>query len=249
MKNIRLTIQYDGTRYKGWLRQREKNDNITTIQGKIENVLTKMLGEEIELIGCSRTDAGVHAENYIANFFTKSEYSFEEMKKYLLDYLPEDIVIKNIKLAGDRFHSRYNVKSKTYVYRIDNKDYMDVFNKRFSYYLKDKLDVVSMKKASNYLIGTHNFKSFTNLKANTKKSTIRTINFINIIENNGIIEIEINGDGFLLNMVRIIVGTLIEVGNKKINPEDIKDILEKENREFAGDKVPAKGLILKEIFY
>ena len=126
---------------------------------------------------------------------------------------------------------------------------MDVFNKRFSYYLKDKLDVVSMKKASNYLIGTHNFKSFTNLKANTKKSTIRTINFINIIENNGIIEIEINGDGFLLNMVRIIVGTLIEVGNKKINPEDIKDILEKENREFAGDKVPAKGLILKEIFY
>lgn len=249
MKNIRLTIQYDGTRYKGWQRQREKNDNITTIQGKIENVLTKMLGEEIELIGCSRTDAGVHVENYIANFFTKSEYSFEEMKKYLLDYLPEDIVIKNIKLAGDRFHSRYNVKSKTYVYRIDNKDYMDVFNKRFSYYLKDKLDVVSMKKASNYLIGTHNFKSFTNLKANTKKSTIRTINFINIIENNGIIEIEINGDGFLLNMVRIIVGTLIEVGNKKINPEDIKDILEKENREFAGDKVPAKGLILKEIFY
>ena len=208
-----------------------------------------MLGEELVLIGCSRTDGGVHAENYIANFFTKSEYSFEEMKKYLLDYLPEDIVIKNIKLAGDRFHSRYNVKSKTYVYRIDNKDYMDVFNKRFSYYLKDKLDVVSMKKASNYLIGTHNFKSFTNLKANTKKSTIRTINFINIIENNGIIEIEINGDGFLLNMVRIIVGTLIEVGNKKINPEDIKDILEKENREFAGDKVPAKGLILKEIFY
>ena len=150
------------------------------------------------------------------------------MKKYLLDYLPEDIVIKNIKLAGDRFHSRYNVKSKTYVYRIDNKDYMDVFNKRFSYYLKDKLDIVSMKKASAYLIGTHNFKSFTNLKSNTKKSTIRTINFINIIENNGIIEIEINGDGFLLNMVRIIVGTLIEVGNKKINPEDIKDILEKE---------------------
>lgn len=249
MKNIRLTIQYDGTRYKGWQRQREKKDNITTIQGKIENVLTKMLGEEIELIGCSRTDAGVHAENYIANFFTKSEYSFEEMKKYLLDYLPEDIVIKNIKLAGDRFHSRYNVKSKTYVYRIDNKDYMDVFNKRFSYYLKDKLDIISMKKASEYLIGTHNFKSFTNLKSNTKKSTIRTINFINIIENNGIIEIEINGDGFLLNMVRIIVGTLIEVGNKKINPEDIKDILEKENREFAGDKVPAKGLILKEIFY
>lgn len=250
MRNIKMLLQYDGTRYKGWQKQNQKGSTVVTIQGKIENVLSKMTGEEIEVIGCGRTDSGVHADNYVANFFTNSTMTLEEMMSYLEEYLPEDIVVKELKIASDRFHSRLNVKGKTYVYSIQNTKYQDVFSKRFAYHIKEELDVESMKEGSKYLIGTHDFKSFTNLKVkNGKKSTIRTIRNIEIINNNGLVQIEVSGNGFLLNMVRIIVGTLVEVGLHKRKSEDIKEILESKNRENSGLKVPGKGLMLKNLEY
>ena len=168
MRNIKMLLQYDGTRYKGWQKQNQKGNSVVTIQGKIENVLSKMTGEEIEVIGCGRTDSGVHADNYVANFFTDSKMTLVEMMSYLEEYLPEDIVVKELKIASDRFHSRLNVKGKTYVYSIQNTKYQDVFSKRFAYHIKEELDIESMREGAKYLIGTHDFKSFTNLKYKSK---------------------------------------------------------------------------------
>lgn len=201
MRNIKMLLQYDGTRYKGWQKQNQKGNSVVTIQGKIENVLSKMTGEEIEVIGCGRTDSGVHADNYVANFFTDSKMTLVEMMSYLEEYLPEDIVVKELKIASDRFHSRLNVKGKTYVYSIQNTKYQDVFSKRFAYHIKEELDIESMREGAKYLIGTHDFKSFTNLKVkNGKKSTIRTIRDIKITNYNGFVQIEVSGNGFLLNL-------------------------------------------------
>lgn len=249
MRNIKMIIQYDGTRYNGWQKQNQKDSTAKTIQGKIENVLTKMTGEEINVIGCGRTDSGVHAENYIANFFTDCMLPTYEMEKYLEEYLPKDIVIKELKVAKDRFHARYNVKAKTYVYKIDNNKYNNVFTRDFTNHIPNELDIENMKKAAEYLIGTHDFKSFTSLKAKHNKPTLRTINYININKNDGLIEIEVNGNSFLLNMVRIIAGTLIEVGEGKLMAEDVETILMEKNREKAGQKAQAKGLTLKEVQY
>ena len=189
MRNIKMLLQYDGTRYKGWQKQNQKGNSVVTIQGKIENVLSKMTGEEIEVIGCGRTDSGVHADNYVANFFTDSKMTLVEMMSYLEEYLPEDIVVKELKIASDRFHSRLNVKGKTYVYSIQNTKYQDVFSKRFAYHIKEELDIESMREGAKYLIGTHDFKSFTNLKVkNGKKSTIRTIRDIKITNYNGFVQ-------------------------------------------------------------
>jgi len=171
-----------------------------------------------------------------------------EIVEYLNQYLPEDIVVKSIKDASERFHARYNVKSKTYVYRINNNKYQDVFNRKYVYHFKENLDLEEMRKATEYLIGTHDFRSFTNLKSKNK-STVRTINYINIKEEQGNIEIEVNGNGFLMNMVRIIVGTLLEVGTGKLKAEDVDVILKEKKRAEAGPIAPAKGLCLKEVNY
>lgn len=245
MRNLKMIIQYDGTRYKGWQRQK---DNDLTIQGKLENVLSKMTGETIQVIGCGRTDSGVHAENYVANFHTNCEYSITTIMGYLYDFLPEDIVVKSIKDTGERFHARYNVKSKTYIYRIYNSKVRNVFNRKYVYHTDEKLDLENMRKGAEYLIGTNDFQSFTSLKPNTK-STVRTINYIDIKENDGLIEIEVNGNGFLLNMVRIITGTLLEVAKGKLKPEDVKRILDEKRRAEAGPIAQPKGLILKDVTF
>lgn len=240
-----MLIQYDGSRYKGWQKQKDADQ---TIQGKIENILSKMTGEEIQLIGCGRTDSGVHADNYVANFHTKSDMTISAIEEYLNEYLPEDIVVKSIKDASERFHARYNVKSKTYVYKINNNKFGDVFNRKYVYHFKEKLNLDEMRKAAEFLIGTHDFKSFTNLKSKNK-STVRTINYINIKEEQGNIEIEVNGNGFLMNMVRIITGTLLEVGIDKLKAGDVEKILQEKKRADAGPIAPAKGLCLKEVNY
>lgn len=245
MRNLKMIIQYDGSRYRGWQKQKDLE---LTIQSKIENVLSKMTGEEVQVVGCGRTDSGVHAENYIANFHTNSTMSIEGMLDYLYEYLPEDIVVKSMKDTSERFHARYNVKSKTYVYRINNNSFRDVFNRRYVYHLNEKLNLEDMIKASEVLIGTHDFQSFTSLKSNTKP-TVRTINYINITENNGMIEIEVNGNSFLLNMVRIITGTLLEVGKGNLKPSDMEKILNEKKRAEAGPIEPAKGLCLKSVNY
>ena len=207
MRNIKLLIEYDGTRYKGWQKQKE---NIDTIQSRIENVLSKITGEEIQVIGCGRTDTGVHAQNYVANFHTDTTRTNEDIHKNLNQYLPEDITVKAVNDANERFHARYNAKAKTYVYTIDNGQFRDVFFRKFSSYVEEDLNVNVMKAAADILIGTHDFQSFTTLKPG-KKTTVRTINYIDINKDGNFIKIEVNGDGFLMNMVRIIAGTLLEL--------------------------------------
>jgi len=244
MRNLRMTIAYDGSKYKGWQKQK---DTDLTIQGKIEAVLTKMTEEEITLVGCGRTDAGVHAENYIANFHTTSTYKTKKILAYLYEFLPEDIVVKSMEEVSERFHARYNVKSKTYVYTINNNKFRDVFTRKYVYHLPEKLDLTEMRTAAEFLVGTHDFQSFTNTKSD--KSTIRTIYAINIQEKNGIIEIEINGDGFLWNMVRIIAGTLIDAGLGKMKPLEVQNIIHEKKRWEAGPLAQAKGLCLKDVQY
>lgn len=245
MRNLKMTISYDGFKYKGWQKQKETD---LTIQGKIEAVLSKMTGEAIQIVGCGRTDSGVHAENYIANFHTKSTFTTDTFLDYLYEYLPEDIGVKSIEEVPERFHARYNVKSKTYVYRINNKKFRDVFNRKYTYHLAEKLDLSEMRNATEVLIGSHDFQSFTNIK-NSDKSTIRTINYINIIEKDGLLDIEVNGNGFLWNMVRIIVGTLIEVGKGNLKPKEVEKILNEKKRWEAGPLAQAKGLFLRDVRY
>lgn len=245
MRNLRMVIEYDGTRYKGWQKQKE---NVATIQEKVENVLSKMANEEVQVIGCGRTDTGVHAENYIANFHTNSTFTNEDILDYLYEFLPEDIVVKSVTDVHERFHARYNAKAKTYVYTINNGKYRDVFNRKFTYHTDEELNLNSMMAAADILVGTHDFKSFTSLKSDNK-STVRTINYIDITKKEHIIKIEVNGDGFLLNMVRIIVGTLLEVGKGELKPSDVAKILEAKERAQAGPMAQAKGLCLKEVEY
>jgi len=240
-----MTITYDGSKFKGW--QKQKSTDLT-IQGKIEAVLSKMTGEEIQVVGCGRTDSGVHAENYIANFHTKCAFSINMMLDYLYEYLPEDIVVKSIENVDDRFHARYNVKGKTYVYIINNNKFRDVFNRKYVYHLADKLNLTEMRSAAEGLIGSHDFQSFTNAR-NSDKPTIRTINYLNILEKDGLVEIEVNGNGFLWNMVRVIAGTLIEVGKGKLKPIDIERILNEKKRWEAGPLAQAKGLCLRNVEY
>lgn len=245
MRNLRITVEFDGSRYKGWQKQKE---GIPTIQDKIEKVLSKMTGEEIQVIGCGRTDSGVHAENYVANFHTECQFSADAMLEYLYEFLPEDIVVKAMKDTSERFHARYKVKSKTYVYRINNNRFRNVFNRRYVYHSDVKLDLDRMREAAELLIGTHDFQSFTSLKPGTK-STVRTLNYININENDGLIEIEVNGNSFLLNMVRIIAGTLMEAGKGEMNPQDVEKVLNQKKRSEAGPIAQAKGLCLKSVEY
>lgn len=245
MRNIKMVIQYDGTRYRGWQKQKDVD---LTIQNKIETVLSKMTGEDIQVIGCGRTDTGVHADNYVANFHTNYEAGIDSILDYLYEYLPEDIVVKSMKDTSERFHARYNVKAKTYVYTINNNRFRDVFSRKYAYHVLENLNIDAMKSAAQYLIGTHDFQSFTSLKPNTKP-TLRTINYINIEEKEGMITIEVNGNGFLLNMVRIISGTLIEVGKGNLKAEGVKRILEERKRSEAGPIAAAKGLCLKDIAY
>lgn len=244
MKNYKITVQYDGSKYNGWQRQ---GNTPNTIQERFENVLSKMCGEDIEIFASGRTDAGVHAEAQVANFKCDTKLSAEEIKEYLNRYLPQDILVTSIAEADERFHSRLNAVSKTYEYKIAIQK-PDVFIRKFVYFAGDTPDVEKMRTASKQIVGTHDFKGFSSV-GRTKKSTVRTINYIEIFEEDGIITIRINGSGFLYNMVRIISGTLYEIGTGKLNETVISEVLETKSREAAGTTLPACGLILKEVFY
>lgn len=247
MRNIKLVIEYDGSRYDGWQRL-GKNSSQTTIQGKLEEVLKKMTGEDIELTGSGRTDAGVHAYAQVANFHTDTKLRCYEIKHYLNRYLPRDIAVKDVSEADERFHSRLNVKSKKYIYRIAIGDVPCVFDRKYTYYCFDRLDVERMKQAAAYLIGRHDFKAFSSVKK-TNKSTIREIYDIDIYSDGREIQVTVHGNGFLYNMVRIIVGTLMEIGAGDREPEEMKSILESRNREMAGPTAAASGLFLLEVEY
>ena len=245
MPNYKLTIQYEGTRYKGWQEQKTTD---ATIQGRIQRVLERMSGEEIDLQGSGRTDAGVHAKAQIAHFHMKALGDTEQIKDYLNTYLPEDIAVKKVELVDERFHSRLNAKSKTYEYRIYKGAKPDVFERRYVVPIEETLDVEEMKRAAAYLEGTHDFNAFCGNRR-MKKSTVRTIFQIEIRETEEEIRLRFTGSGFLQNMVRILTGTLVEVGRRERNAEDMKEILESRDRQKAGRLMPAKGLTLIEVVY
>ncbi len=245
MRNIKLMIQYDGTKYRGW---QKLGDSDKTIQGKIEAVLNKMTGEEITLIGSGRTDAGVHAVKQIANFHTKSELKTGEIQDYCYNYLPRDIVVRQVSNADAKFHARFLAKSKTYLYKIDNKKYHNPLLEKYATHIPQKLNLEVMEKAINHFIGEHDFTSFTTAKSKNK-SMIKKINYIKLYEEDGLINLMINGDSFLYNMIRIIAGTLIEVGLGEKKPDQINSIFKAKKREKAGYTALAKGLYLYDVEY
>ena len=245
MRNLKMILEFDGSRYKGWQKQ---EDNDLTVQGKIEGVLTKLAGELIQVLGCERTDVGVHAESYMANFHTNCDLSIEAMMDYLYENLPEDIVVKSMVEASERFHAAYNIKSKTYVYKINNNQLRDVFNRKYVYHTDMKLNVEEMKIAAEALVGTHDFQGFATVTPNTK-STTKTINYINIIEKNGMIEIEVNAEDFLWNMVRIIMASLLDIGEGKLKIEDIETLLTERTESKYSLMVKTKGLALRNVEY
>lgn len=244
MRNIRLHICYDGTRYKGWQRL-SGVDN--TIQGKLEQTLSRILGEEIEISGSGRTDAGAHAMGQVANFHCESQMSCQEILSQLRRYLPDDIGIESCQEASPRFHARLNCISKTYQYRIWNSERPCVFQRRYVYVMPDVLDVQKMQQAAEYFLGEHDFSAFCANKK-MKKSTVRCIESVTITREGEELILTFTGDGFLYNMVRIMVGTLIEVG-QNIRKADSVPLLFGGKREDAGYLVPAQGLCLMEVNY
>ena len=245
MKNYKITVSYDGTRYKGWQIQTSTD---ATIQGKLSMVLENLSGHPVDVIGSGRTDAGVHALGQVANFHLEDHFTIEEISAYLNRYLPGDIAVTDIGETDARFHSRYNAVSKTYSYRIRTSPVADVFERRFVYHYGKTLDVGRMKAAAELLKGTHDFASFCGNKK-MKKSTVRTIMDITFAEQDGEIEIRYTGDGFLQNMIRILTGTLIEVGRGERDIESMTAILAAKNREAAGYTAPPQGLRLEKVEY
>ena len=244
MRNLRLDICYDGTRYRGWQRQ-SGTDN--TIQGKLEQCLSKILGEQIEISGSGRTDAGVHAVGQVANFHCESTVPAAEILTQLRRYLPEDIGIYSCKDVSERFHARLNAKEKSYRYRIWKSDAPCVFDRRYVAVLPEKLDLTAMRKAARYLEGEHDFSAFCG-NPKFKKSTVRYLRSVAIEETDNEIRILFTGNGFIHNQVRIMVGTLIEVGRSDRSPDSIPALFGSK-RENAGFLAPAQGLCLMEVTY
>jgi tRNA pseudouridine38-40 synthase len=245
MNNYKMDIQYDGTRYNGWQKQ---GNTENTIQAKLEEVIFNLIGIKTEVIGSGRTDAGVHAKHQVCNFKVEEELDIKEFKNDLNKYLPKDIRINFVEKVDERFHSRLNAKEKVYAYYIDNSKVNNVFTRKYNMLFADRLDINKMKRAAEYLIGEHDFKSFCT-KSGSKKPTIRTIKSIEITEMNGNICIKYQGNGFLYNMVRILTGTLMEVGRGDKTPESMKNIIEAKDRKEAGFTAAAQGLFLENVIY
>lgn len=244
MKRIKLTIAYDGTNYCGWQIQ----PNGITIEEILNKSLSKMTGEEILVIGASRTDSGVHAQGNVAVFDTETTIPAEKIAVALNQRLPDDIVITKSEEVPLDFHPRYCNCSKTYEYHIINTRIPIPTKRLTNYFVSYVLDIDKMRQAASYLVGEHDFVSFCNVRTDVE-NTVRTITALDILTNGNEITIRITGNGFLYNMVRIIVGTLIRVGRGFYEPEKVKEILEAKDRKAAGVTAPAHGLMLVEIKY
>lgn len=245
MRNFKLLLAYDGSRYKGWQRL---GDCDQTIQGKLEQVLSRMTGQPVEVIGSGRTDAGAHAAGQVANFHAETELSCAEICTYLRHYLPEDIGVLSVSEAEPRFHSRLNAVKKTYLYRVWNAETPCVFERKYVWVLPEQLNLSDMQAGANHFLGTHDFLGFCSNK-HFKKSSVRTIYEFQVFRQGPELRFLVTGDGFLYNMVRIMVGTLLAIGRGQMKPEEIDDIFEHRVREQAGETVPAKGLCLMEVQY
>lgn len=243
--NYRLMIQYDGTRYDGWQRQ-GNTDN--TIQGRLEDALFRLTGERAELHGAGRTDAGVHALGQVASVRLTGTLPPEELRRGINGLLPEDIAVTAAAAAGERFHARLNATGKTYRYAIRLGDVPDVFRRRYQLRVEEALDLAAMERAAALLTGRHDYRSFCGNRK-MKKSAIRTVDTINICAKGNDITLTFHGDGFLYHMVRILVGTLLEVGRGERSAEEMPAILAARDRSAAGAAAPARGLTLVEVDY
>lgn len=243
--NYKLIIQYEGTRYDGWQRQ-GNTDN--TIQGKLEGVLSRLANAAVELQGAGRTDAGVHAEGQVASVKLPGERSPGQVMAYLNQYLPEDIAVVDAQTVDDRFHARLNAVGKVYRYEIRMGGTPDVFRRRYQYRVEDVLDLDAMKQAAALLTGTHDFRAFCSNKR-YKKSTVRTVHTIDLDACGADLSITFRGNGFLYNMVRILTGTLLEVGTGQRSVEEMPAILASLDRTRAGKTAPAQGLTLLRVEY
>lgn len=246
MRNIRLEIEYDGTNYCGW--QTQKRVSKPNIQETIEKSLQKILQEKIKIIASGRTDAGVHAQGQIANFKTNSSMPLWKLSKALNAVLPEDIVTTKLDEVGLDFHSRFAAKSKVYRYTILNRKHPTAILKDRVYFYPYPLDVRLMQKESKILLGRHDFKSFQ-ASGSRERNTVRRIKKLKITKSKDLIFVDIEADGFLYNMVRNIVGTLIEIGRGRFRGVSLKKILLSKDRRLAGPTVPARGLCLVEVKY
>ena len=244
MRNIKLVIEYDGKSFNGW----QKQPNKLNIQGEIEKAIEEITGEKIDLIASGRTDAGVHSLGQVANFKTNSTIDVEKIPYAINSKLKKSIVIKSAEEVPERFHSRYSVHSKTYRYTINNSKFGTALYRDMEYHFPIELDEKKMQKAAKFFEGEHDFKAFK-ASGTSSKSSVRTIYKATVERKDDRVIIELTGNGFLYNMVRIIAGTLVDVGTYKILPEDVKNIIEKKERKNAGKTLPAKGLCLVEVQY
>ena len=245
--NYRIVVSYDGTRYNGWQKQKTTED---TIQGKLETLLSRMAGKKVTVQGSGRTDAGVHALAQTANFRMETELSDQELMDAINGYLPEDIAVLSLKTASERFHSRYNAIAKTYEYRLYIGNAKPVMDRKYVWQPEEKPDLERMRTAAAYVLGEHDFKSFCGNKK-MKKPTVRRIDRIEVeeIPERQEAVLRFTGNGFLQNMVRILTGTLVECGQGKREPEQMREILEAKDRSAAGMTAPAKGLSLVRVDY
>ena len=244
MRNFKLTLSYDGTRYFGWERQPGKD----TIQGKLESVLSRMCGAEVSVIGAGRTDAGVHARAMVANAYMDTELDAEQIRAYMNRYLPEDICVNDVREAADRFHARYRAVGKLYTYTCYVGGAKPVFNRKYVTVLDFQPDVEAMRQAAQHLIGEHDFMSFC-ANPQMKKSTVRIIDSIEIARRKDYLYFDFHGTGFLQNMVRILVGTLLEVGKGSLTAGQVSEILNAKDRRLAGPTAPPQGLSLMRVDY
>lgn len=244
MPNYKLTLSYDGSRYKGWQRQ-GNTDN--TMQAKMEALLSRLLGQEVELAASGRTDAGVHARMQVCSFRAETDMPVNIMLTKLREFAPEDIGIHSVELADPRFHARLNCTRKSYVYQIWNSAEPNVFNRKYMYNYPEQLDMDAMRNAARHLIGEHDFSAFCTKR--TKKSAVRRLESISIEKEGDIINIMLTGNGFLYNMVRIVVGTLLEVGTGRRTADSVGEALQSLDRQQAGFTAPPQGLFLWQVEY
>lgn len=244
MRNIKLTIEYDGKKFGGW----QKQPNKLNIQGEIENAIKEITGEEVELNASGRTDAGVHAIGQVANFKTNSNIEIGKFAIAINSKLKKSIVIKKAEEVDINFHARFNCKGKKYRYIINNSREGTAIYRDLECHIPQKLNIERMQEGIKYFEGEHDFKGFR-ASGTSSKSTVRTIYKAEVKEEGERIIIELTGNGFMYNMVRIISGTIVEVGLGKIKPEEIQRIIEEKDRTKAGKTLPAHGLYLVEVYY
>lgn len=245
MRNFRLTLCYEGTRYRGWQKQGNTGQ---TLQEKLEGVLSRLLEQPVELAGSGRTDAGVHARRQVCSFRAETEKSCSELLTALRACLPEDVGALALEEAEPRFHARLSCTCKTYVYRVWNSAEPCVFERRWVYPFPEALDTAAMEKAAALLCGRHDFSAFCSNR-HMKKSAARTLRSVTLCREGEELRLQFTGDGFLYNMVRILTGTLLEVGTGQRAPEEIPDILASRDRARAGLTAPAQGLTLWDVSY